>query len=522
MACCPFHDDKNPSMKVDQRFHCFGCGEDGDVIDFTAKLFDLSPKEAAEKLAQDFGLIYDSQAPPRRRYVRQKNEAQKFREDRQRCYRVLSDYYYLLKKWEADRSPRTPEEEPHPRFVEAIQKKAYVEYLLDLFLYESEEEQKAWIAEHTAEITHLERRLKIMAENKPTNRERLREITDGIEQGIKELFESEKYMRYLSVMSRFHRYSVNNTMLIYMQKPDATLVAGFSKWRDTFHRTVKKGEKGIQILAPIPYKKKVETEKVDAAGQPAIGPDGKPMKEIQEIDATLFRVAYVFDVSQTEGKELPTIGVAELGGDVVNYDKMLEGLRQVSPVPIGFEEIAAGAKGYYSPAESRIAIQQGMSELQTIKTAIHEIAHAKLHAVTPDEKAAPEDKKDRRTKEVEAESIAYTVCQHFGIDTSDYSFGYVAGWSSGKEMKELRASMEVIRGTAHEIILELDGHMGYRDLQREITQAQPREEKAGPKRKSPAKAAGRKKKHIRMKGRQKNESVFFQRGRRKHGRDLQG
>ena len=229
MACCPFHDDKNPSMKVDQRFHCFGCGEDGDVIDFTAKLFDLSSKEAAEKLAQDFGLIYDSQAPPRRRYVRQKTEAQKFREDRQRCYRVLSDYYHLLKKWGIDHSPRTPEEEPHPRFVEAIQKKTYVEYLLDLFLYESEEEQRAWVAEHTAEITHLERRLKIMAENKPTNRERLREITDGIEQGIKELFESEKYMRYLSVMSRFHRYSVNNTMLIYMQKPDATLVAGYNK-----------------------------------------------------------------------------------------------------------------------------------------------------------------------------------------------------------------------------------------------------------------------------------------------------
>ena len=258
MACCPFHDDKNPSMKVDQRFHCFGCGEDGDVIDFTAKLFDLSPKEAAEKLAQDFGLIYDSQAPPRRRYVRQKTEAQKFREDRQRCYRVLSDYYYLLKKWEADCSPRTPEEEPHPRFVEAIQKKAYVEYLLDLFLYESEEEQKAWIAEHTAEITHLERRLKIMAENKPTNRERLREITDGIEQGIKELFESEKYMRYLSVMSRFHRYSVNNTMLIYMQKPDATLVAGYNKWKDQFERHVKKGEHGITIIAPTPYKKKIK------------------------------------------------------------------------------------------------------------------------------------------------------------------------------------------------------------------------------------------------------------------------
>ena len=227
---------------IDQRFHCFGCGEDGDVIDFTAKLFDLSPKEAAEKLAQDFGLIYDSQAPPRRRYVRQKNEAQKFREDRQRCYRVLSDYYYLLKKWEADRSPRTPEEEPHPRFVEAIQKKAYVEYLLDLFLYESEEEQKAWIAEHTAEITHLERRLKIMAENKPTNRERLREITDGIEQGIKELFESEKYMRYLSVMSRFHRYSVNNTMLIYMQKPDATLVQKHGECCRNFKCAVQKRE----------------------------------------------------------------------------------------------------------------------------------------------------------------------------------------------------------------------------------------------------------------------------------------
>ena len=202
MACCPFHDDKNPSMKLNEEYcYCFGCGATGDVIDFTAKLFDLSPKEAAEKLAQDFGLIYDSQAPPRRRYVRQKTEAQKFREDRQQCYRVLSDYYYLLKKWEADHSPRTPEEKPHPRFVEAIHKKIYVEYLLDLFLYESEEEQKAWIAEHTAEITHLERRLKIMAENKPTNRERLREITDGIEQGIKELFESEKYMRYLSVMS---------------------------------------------------------------------------------------------------------------------------------------------------------------------------------------------------------------------------------------------------------------------------------------------------------------------------------
>ena len=333
-----------------------------------------------------------------------------------------------------------------------------------------------------------------MKEKKTKQAEQVQDITDRLKEGIQQLFESDRYKAYLTTMAKFHNYSFNNTLLIAMQKPDATLVAGYSDWKNKFGRHVKRGEKGIKIFVPMPYRKKVETEKVDAAGQPAIGPDGKPMKEIQEIDATLFRVAYVFDVSQTEGKELPTIGVAELGGDVVNYDKMLEGLRQVSPVPIGFEEIAAGAKGYYSPAESRIAIQQGMSELQTIKTAIHEIAHAKLHAVTPDEKAAPEDKKNRRTKEVEAESIAYTVCQHFGIDTSDYSFGYVAGWSSGKEMKELRASMEVIRGTAHEIILELDGHMGYRDLQREITQAQPREEMARPKRKSPAKAAGRKKK----------------------------
>ena len=331
MACCPFHDDKNPSMKVDQRFHCFGCGEDGDVIDFTAKLFDLSPKEAAEKLAQDFGLIYDSQAPPRRRYVRQKTEAQKFREDRQRCYRVLSDYYYLLKKWEADNSPRTPEEEPHPRFVEAIQKKTYVEYLLDLFLYESEEEQKAWIADHTAEITHLERRLKIMAENKPTNRERLREITDGIEQGIKELFESEKYMRYLSVMSRFHRYSVNNTMLIYMQKPDATLVAGYNKWKDQFERHVKKGEHGITIIAPTPYKKKIEEQKLDPDTKaPILDKDGKIVTEEKEIEIPMFRPVKVFDVSQTDGKPLPELA-SSLSGNVPNYEAFMEALRRSAP-----------------------------------------------------------------------------------------------------------------------------------------------------------------------------------------------
>ena len=560
MACCPFHDDKNPSMKVDQRFHCFGCGEDGDVIDFTAKLFDLSPKEAAEKLAQDFGLIYDSQAPPRRRYVRQKNEAQKFREDRQRCYRVLSDYYYLLKKWEADRSPRTPEEEPHPRFVEAIQKKTYVEYLLDLFLYESEEEQKAWIAEHTAEITHLERRLKIMAENKPTNRERLREITDGIEQGIKELFESEKYMRYLSVMSRFHRYSVNNTMLIYMQKPDATLVAGYNKWKDQFERHVKKGEHGITIIAPTPYKKKIEEQKLDPDTKaPILDKDGKIVTEEKEIEIPMFRPVKVFDVSQTDGKPLPELA-SSLSGNVPNYEAFMEALRRSAPVPITFEAMAADTDGYFSADHQKIAIRQGMSEVQTVSATVHEIAHSKLHnqkkiqiandeqyqeielfekpglfsngriarddlpegvycydlrgsdddpgdPVSVEEKVMvnhaasvllteplelpetgylmlteeeglnftggfstlaqflQEQRKDRHTEEVEAESISYAVCKYFGIETGENSFGYIASWSQGKELKELRASLETINKTSGTLISDIERH--YKEICKE-------------------------------------------------------
>lgn len=560
MACCPFHDDKNPSMKVDQRFHCFGCGEDGDVIDFTAKLFDLSPKEAAEKLAQDFGLIYDSQAPPRRRYVRKKTEAQKFREDRQRCYRVLSDYYYLLKKWEADRSPRTPEEEPHHRFVEAIQKKSYVEYLLDLFLYESEEEQKAWIAEHTAEITHLERRLKIMAENKPTNRERLREITDGIEQGIKELFESEKYMRYLSVMSRFHRYSVNNTMLIYMQKPDATLVAGYNKWKDQFERHVKKGEHGITIIAPTPYKKKIEEQKLDPDTKaPILDKDGKIVTEEKEIEIPMFRPVKVFDVSQTDGKPLPELA-SSLSGNVPNYEAFMEALRRSAPVPITFEAMAADTDGYFSADHQKIAIRQGMSEVQTVSATVHEIAHSKLHnqkkiQIANDEQYQeielfdklglfsngriardnlPEgvycydlrgsdydpgdpvcveervvvnhagsvlltepleltedgrlmlteekglnftggfstlsqflqkQRKDRHTEEVEAESISYAVCKYFGIETGENSFGYIASWSQGKELKELRASLETINKTSGTLISDIERH--YKEICKE-------------------------------------------------------
>ena len=560
MACCPFHDDKNPSMKVDQRFHCFGCGADGDVIDFTAKLFDLSPKEAAEKLAQDFGLIYDSQAPPRRRYVRQKTEAQKFREDRQQCYRVLSDYYYLLKKWEADHSPRTPEEKPHPRFVEAIHKKIYVEYLLDLFLYESEEEQKAWIAEHTAEITHLERRLKIMAENKPTNRERLREITDGIEQGIKELFESEKYMRYLSVMSRFHRYSVNNTMLIYMQKPDATLVAGYNKWKDQFERHVKKGEHGITIIAPTPYKKKIEEQKLDPDTKaPILDKDGKIITEEKEIEIPMFRPVKVFDVSQTDGKPLPEL-VSSLSGNVPNYEAFMEALRRSAPMPITFEAMAADTDGYFSANHQKIAIRQGMSEVQTVSATVHEIAHSKLHnqkkiQIANDEQYQEielfdkpglfsngrivrdnlpegvycydlrgsdydpgepvcveervvvnhagsvlltdplelaengrlmlteeeglnfvggfstlaqflqEQKKDRHTEEVEAESISYAVCKYFGIETGENSFGYIASWSQGKELKELRASLETINKTSGTLISDIERH--YKEICKE-------------------------------------------------------
>ena len=561
MACCPFHEDKNPSMKLNEEyFYCFGCGATGDVIDFTAKFFALSPKEAVEKLAQDFGLIYDSQAPPRRRYVRQKTEAQQFRKDWQRCYRVLSDYYYLLKKWESDHSPRTPEEEPHLRFVEAVQKKAYVEYLLDFFLYESKEEQKAWIAEHTAEITHLERRLKIMAENKPTNRERLREITDGIEQGIKELFESEKYMRYLSVMSRFHRYSVNNTMLIYMQKPDATLVAGYNKWKDQFERHVKKGEHGITIIAPTPYKKKIEEQKLDPDTKaPILDKDGKIVTEEKEIEIPMFRPVKVFDVSQTDGKPLPELA-SSLSGTVENYDVFMEALRRSSPVLITIEAMPDDTDGYFYIDNPRISVRFGMSEVQTVSASVHEIAHSKLHnrkkiqiandeqyqeielfekpglfsngriardnlpegvycydlRGSDDDPGEPiyvenrvgvnhagavilsepldlskegylrlteeeglnftggfstlaqflqEQKKDRRTEEVEAESISYAVCQYFGIETGENSFGYIASWSQGKELKELRNSLEIINKTACELISDIERH--YKEICKE-------------------------------------------------------
>ena len=297
-------------------------------------------------------------------------------------------------------------------------------------------------------------------------KDRLKEITDRLEQGILEVFESERYKEYLRVMSKFHHYSFNNTMLIALQKPDASLIAGFSAWKNSHGRTVKKGEKGIRIIAPAPFKVKQEMEKLDPkTNMPLIGADGKAVTEEREITIPAYKVVSVFDVSQTEGKEIPSIGVDELTGDVSQYEDFFTALKKASPVPIALEHIEGSAHGYYHLAEKRIAIDDNMSELQTLKTAIHEIAHAKLHDI--DLNAPKEEKENhpnQRTREVEAESVAYTVCQHYGLDTSDYSFGYVAGWSSGKELSELKGSLETIRLAASELIDSIDGH--FKELQR--------------------------------------------------------
>ena len=302
--------------------------------------------------------------------------------------------------------------------------------------------------------------------NGQNSAERMKEITDRLETGIQELFESERYKAYLTTMSKFHSYSFNNTLLIAMQ--GGQLVAGYNKWRDDFHRNVKKGEKAIKILAPAPFKAKKEVQKLDAQGRPVMGKDGKPVTEVQEIQVPAFKIVSVFDVSQTEGEPLPSIGVEELTGSVERYGEFFKALEQTSPVPIGFEDIPGGSHGYYHLTEKRIAIQEGMSELQTLKTAIHEIAHSKLHAIDPEAPAIEQaDRPDSRTREVQAESVAYAVCQHYGLDTSDYSFGYVAGWSSGRELAELKASLEVIRSTAHELISALDEHLAELRQQRE-------------------------------------------------------
>ncbi len=313
----------------------------------------------------------------------------------------------------------------------------------------------------------------VLTSEKPA--EKLKEITDRLEQGITELFDSERYKEYLRVMSKFHNYSFNNTLLIAMQKPDASLVAGFSAWKNNFGRNVMKGQKGIKIIAPSPFKIRQEVEKIDPHTQkPIIGKDGKPVTEEKEINIPAYKVVSVFDVSQTEGKELPDIAVDELTGDVDRYKDFFAALEKTSPVPIAFENIGGGSHGYYHLEDKRIAINEGMSELQTLKTAIHEIAHAKLHDIDLN---APKDEQqprvDRRTREVEAESVAYTVCQHYGLDTSDYSFGYVAGWSSGRELSELKSSLETIRSAAAEIINSIDTNLA------ELQKTQDKEQTAG-------------------------------------------
>ena len=314
-----------------------------------------------------------------------------------------------------------------------------------------------------------------------TEKQKVQEITEKLEQGIKELFESEKYKTYLNTMSKFHNYSFNNTMLIAMQKPDATLVAGFKAWQKNFDRHVKKGEKGIRILAPAPYKIKEEQEKLDpVTGEIMLDKNGMPVTEEVEIKIPAFRVVPVFDVSQTDGKELPDIGVNELSGSVEDYEDFMQALTEVSPVPITYEDIEGEAKGYFHTTDHRIAIQEGMSQSQTVKTAIHEVAHAKLHDRERNQDIDAVLDKDRNTKEVEAESVAYTVCQHFGIDTSDYSFGYIAGWSSDRDMKELKSSLDTIRKTASELITGIEDRLAELQKDRAVEQEQKQELEESP------------------------------------------
>ena len=286
--------------------------------------------------------------------------------------------------------------------------------------------------------------------DKKSQKERIKEITDQLEAGIQELFESDKFKDYLTCMSKFHNYSLNNTILIAMQKPDATLVAGYKAWQTDHGRTVRKGEHGIKILAPCKFKVTVESDENGTLENSGNDEKTKVMEYLR------FKITHVFDVSQTEGKELPSIGVDELTGDVSEYRSMYKALVRTCPVAIVMEEIEGGAKGYYNDTDKRIAILAGMSEMQTIKTIIHEMAHQKMHA---EENADPEHPVDRRTKEVEAESVAYTVCQHLGLDTSDYSFGYIAGWSSTRDTKELKASLERIRSASDELITEIDKNL---------------------------------------------------------------
>lgn len=303
------------------------------------------------------------------------------------------------------------------------------------------------------------------------NDERLEELTDRLENGIKELFASGRYAEYLAAMSKFHRYSYGNVILILMQCPHATRVAGYNTWRKSFGRNVKRSEKGIQILAPCPSRKYVWQEVRDPhTGGVQYNKDGTPKMETRVITITRFKIATVFDVSQTEGRDLPTIGATRLNGTVENFQYFYDKLVSLSPVAVTVDQVPRQANGYYSHVEQRIVLRPGLSEIQTIKTLVHEISHAMLH--NPDQ-VPPEERKDRHEKEVEAESIAYVVCQHFGIDTSEYSFGYVAGWSKGKELSELKDSLDLIHRTAGEIITALDEPEKDRQQELHIKSLQP-------------------------------------------------
>lgn len=288
-------------------------------------------------------------------------------------------------------------------------------------------------------------------------RKKIKEITEKLENGIRDMFQSEQFISWLKTMSKFHKYSLNNTLLIFFQKPDATLVAGYTKWKNDFGRNIKKGERAIKIFAPAPYKKMIETVRIDVnTHEPIIGKDGNPIKDTQEIVVPAFKIVNVFDVSQTEGRELPSFGVDELTGSVKDYDRIIRALKLSCPVTVDFEDIENGVKGYYRRSENRIAIQKDMSQVQTIKTMIHEMAHQRLHSGSSEDENV---KKARSTKEVEAESVAYTICQHYGIETSDYSFAYIAKWSQGKGIDELKESLNTIRDAVNEMISEIDEHL---------------------------------------------------------------
>ncbi len=308
-----------------------------------------------------------------------------------------------------------------------------------------------------------------------TEKQKVKEITDKLEEGLKELFDSEKYRSYLSTMSKFHNYSVNNTLLIAMQKPEASLVAGFRAWQKNFNRHVNKGEKGIRILAPTPYIIKEERDKLDpVTGEVMLDKEGMPQTEEVEVKIPAFRAVSVFDVSQTDGEPIPELEAKELLSTVEGYEDFIKAVTYVAPATISFEDIPGSSRGFFSPTENRIAVQEGMSESQTLKTMVHETAHSMLHSKEVDSDILV-PVKDRNTKEVEAESIAFTVCSHFGIDTSEYSFGYIAGWSSGRDMKELKSSLDTIRKTASELIMGIEGQLIELQRDREIMQEQEKE-----------------------------------------------